>query len=515
MKTGSLTIVGTGFLVPGQTTPEARACIMAADKLLHLSSDPVAQRWIESLHPAAESLHDAYAEGKPRERSYEEMVERMLEPVRQGLRVCVALYGHPGVFVLPSHVAIARAREEGFRAVMLPGISAEDCLFADLELDPASYGCQSFEATYFLEHGVRFDQRAALILWQVGAIGISTYMDREIWSQEGTRRLAEALLASYPADHQVVLYETSFFAICPPRIRKLPLELLAEEPVSPVMTLLVPPLGSAATDPTALARLGLSLDLPDEEPSLPAASDRKGSLIVVGTGYQVAGQVTPEARACLKKADRVFYLTNEPVTAAWIASCHPNAQPLEDCNREGEPGIVGARRMVEMILEAVRRGERVCAAFYGHPAIYMYTPQTALWRARAEGHTAKMLPAISCEDCLIADLGVDPGTQGRLLFEATDFVIRPRTLETRAPLILLQPGLVGASHYQPAGGAVQRERLRVLTDRLLRDYPATHPVVLYHMSQLPLAGPTIDRLPLADLPEAAIHPMTTLYVPPL
>jgi len=30
---------------------------------------------------------------------------------------------------------------------MLPGISAEDCLFADIGVDPGIYGCQSFEAT--------------------------------------------------------------------------------------------------------------------------------------------------------------------------------------------------------------------------------------------------------------------------------------------------------------------------------------------------------------------------------
>jgi len=29
---------------------------------------------------------------------------------------------------------------------MLPGISAEDCLVADLGIDPASSGCQSYEA---------------------------------------------------------------------------------------------------------------------------------------------------------------------------------------------------------------------------------------------------------------------------------------------------------------------------------------------------------------------------------
>ena len=39
---------------------------------------------------------------------------------------------HPGVYVAPSHETVLRARAEGYPARMLPGISSEDCLFADL-----------------------------------------------------------------------------------------------------------------------------------------------------------------------------------------------------------------------------------------------------------------------------------------------------------------------------------------------------------------------------------------------
>ena len=120
MKKGSLTIVGTGFLAVGQTTPEAVVCIKRADKLFHMVSDPVARYWLKELNPTAESLHGCYAEGKPRNVSYAEMAERMLAPVRQGQEVCAAFYGHPGVFVTPSHDAIRQARLEGHGARMLP-----------------------------------------------------------------------------------------------------------------------------------------------------------------------------------------------------------------------------------------------------------------------------------------------------------------------------------------------------------------------------------------------------------
>ncbi|MFK9297939.1 hypothetical protein ACJEJR_24330, partial [Escherichia coli] len=54
---------------------------------------------------------------------------------------------------------------------MEPGISAEDCLYADLGIDPGIVGCQHFEATQFMLYRRVIDTAGYLILWQVGAAG--------------------------------------------------------------------------------------------------------------------------------------------------------------------------------------------------------------------------------------------------------------------------------------------------------------------------------------------------------
>ena len=96
----------------------------------------------------------------------------MLKEVRAGSKVVGVFYGHPGVFVFPSHRAIAIARQEGYQARMLPGISAEDCLYADLGIDPGITGCHMYEATDFLLHEKPVDKTGHLILWQVGVVGV-------------------------------------------------------------------------------------------------------------------------------------------------------------------------------------------------------------------------------------------------------------------------------------------------------------------------------------------------------
>jgi hypothetical protein len=85
--------------------------------------------------------------------------------------VCGVFYGHPGVFSQAPHRAIEQARREGFQAHMEPGISAEDCLYADLGIDPGNVGCQHYEASQFMFYRRVVDPSAYLILWQIGIAG--------------------------------------------------------------------------------------------------------------------------------------------------------------------------------------------------------------------------------------------------------------------------------------------------------------------------------------------------------
>lgn len=237
-------------------------------------------------------------------------------------------------------------------------------------------------------------------------------------------------------------------------------------------------------------------------------------LTLVGTGYGVAGQVTPEARSAIEAADRLLFLATDPATAAWLRSLRPEAVSLHDCYRPGERGVDASLAMVERILAPLAAGHTVCAAFSGHPSIAMHTAHEAARRARERGAPVRILAGISFEDCLVADLGVDPGKTGRALYEATDFLVRPRPVDTGAALVLLQVGALGEDVYR-TGTAPCRERLALLQEALERHYPGEHEVVLYETAQLPVAEPSVVRLPLRDLAAGPVRVTSTLYVPPL
>lgn len=246
---GSLVVVGTGITLATQVTPEALASIQGAERLFYLLTSPAHATWVRRLNPEAISLADCYAEGKPRRQSYRDMENRILEAVRGGHRTCAAFYGHPGVFAQPSHGAIRRARREGFSARMLPGVSAEDCLFADLGINPGQTGCQSFEASGFLLSRRRFDPTSHLVLWQIGMLGEPSVRRNMASEPDRLRVLAARLARHYGPRHRVTLYRAAQFPFCDPFINRVPLDRLHRERVTPVMTLYVPPLPQRPQDP--------------------------------------------------------------------------------------------------------------------------------------------------------------------------------------------------------------------------------------------------------------------------
>ncbi|MDO6433013.1 SAM-dependent methyltransferase [Flavitalea sp. BT771] len=241
---GKLTVVGTGITSFAHISAETKWAIESADKVFFIVSDPLTQIWIKQLHPQAVSLSTYYAEDKNRFETYQEMVQTVIDALVAGGNICLVSYGHPGVFAYPTHESIRRATSMGFEAKMLPGISAEDCLFADLGIDPGSSGCQSFEATDFLVYTRNFDPYASLILWQLGVIGVQEYRySNELWNRRGVQILTDYLKQYYPGSHVVYIYEASIYMVSDAKIVPSTLNDLAISDISAISTLYVPPAG--------------------------------------------------------------------------------------------------------------------------------------------------------------------------------------------------------------------------------------------------------------------------------
>ncbi len=251
-KRGSLVVIGTGIRTVGQLTLEAIAWMQEADALPYVVGDPIAEVVIKQLNPkGAFSMAGFYEEGKPRIHAYNAMIDYILKCVRRGDKTVAAFYGHPGVFAYPSHESIRKARSEGYPAIMLPAVSSEDCLFADLGVDPAVGGCQSYEATDFLVNSPIIDSSSQLILWQIGTLGDWTYKTQR-YDTRAMPLLVQRLAQFYPLSHPVIVYEAAMLPVTQPMIAQIPLYSLSEFPITAAMTLYIPPARGRSPDPAML-----------------------------------------------------------------------------------------------------------------------------------------------------------------------------------------------------------------------------------------------------------------------
>jgi Tetrapyrrole (Corrin/Porphyrin) Methylases len=184
--------------------------IQRADVVFYHATNGPAATHVRKLNPNAVDLYEYYGEGKKRRATYVEMAELMLREVRRGLTVVGVFHGHPGYFVSPARRALAIASIEGYETAMLPGVSAPDCMFSDLRVDPGVFGCQILMASRVFQPDAVIAITGHVVFLQVGAVGdpgfsFSGYKNATLPA------FFEKLIGLYGEEQDSVYYMASIF----------------------------------------------------------------------------------------------------------------------------------------------------------------------------------------------------------------------------------------------------------------------------------------------------------------
>ena len=238
----------------------------------------------------------------------------------------------------------------------------------------------------------------------------------------------------------------------------------------------------------------------------------QGSLVCVGLGMTLGAHISPLSRSHIEQADVVFCGASHALVETWVKQMHTDVRSLQVYYQEGKDRRETYRQMVDAMLNEVRAGKRVVGAFYGHPGVFALAPHRAIEQAKREGFAAHMEPGISAEACLYADMGIDPGRVGCQHYEASQFMIYQRQIDTSAYLILWQIGIAGDQTLQRFSSS-QAHR-QVLQQVLLDRYTADHQVAIYEAPTLPVHEPRISWCALGELAAQSIMQHSTLVVPP-
>lgn len=257
-KDASLVIVGSGIKCLSHLTHEAKAYITQSTRVLYLLNDPIMKQWIEKNSVSAESLEHLYSKYPLRLHCYRAIRDYILTVLSEPQHVCVVIYGHPTVFAQPALAAAIQAEQLGYQVDILPGISAEDCLFADLRINPGAYGCQSYEATDLLLRQHPINPYAHLLLWQAGVIGALSQTERHN-NSVGSRLLQQYLLQYYPAQHIITEYVAAQYPGQNAKVVNFALAELDVFSLNSLATLYLAPLAKQSINTDMLQALKISV----------------------------------------------------------------------------------------------------------------------------------------------------------------------------------------------------------------------------------------------------------------
>ncbi|WP_115718593.1 SAM-dependent methyltransferase [Gallaecimonas mangrovi] len=236
------------------------------------------------------------------------------------------------------------------------------------------------------------------------------------------------------------------------------------------------------------------------------------SLVIVGLGITLGKHLSERAHSEIDSADTVFALV-DGLALAWLQKQRPDMISLHPFYQQGETRLQSYQLMRDRVMDAVKEGGRVCAVFYGHPAVFADVPHMLMKAADAANINARLDPGISADACLYADLGLDPGRRGVTGMEATQFLIFKRQIDPGSLLILWQVGVTGDLTLKRFD--TEPNRLALLTEKLCQWYPNDHEVILYEANIYPIGECRADYIPLSELANQPTSQITTLVVPPL
>ncbi len=202
-------IVGLGVLNIDQITRETERAIRRSNEVLYVDTGIATQTYLESLCPRVTSLFEtSYKETGKRLNAYHHMAARVLDAALDHPPVTFAMHGHPIVGAYAPFLIRDLAGLLALQVQVLPGISAMDCLFAELMVDPCVAGMQMYEATDLLLRRQSLQPDVPALIWQIGCVETTLHTMR-VSKPERFERLRSHLLRFYLPQHVIsAVYST-------------------------------------------------------------------------------------------------------------------------------------------------------------------------------------------------------------------------------------------------------------------------------------------------------------------
>ncbi len=238
-------IVGLGVLNVDHLTRETERVIGRSNEVLYVDTGVATRTYLERLCPRATSLFEtSYEEAGARLNAYGHMAARVIDAALDHAPVTFAMHGHPIVGVYAPFLIRDMAGLLSLKVQVLPGISAMDCLFAELMVDPCIGGMQMYEASDLLLRRRPLQPDVPALIWQVGCVETCLHTMR-VSRTERYERLRSHLLRFYPPRHQAAAVFSAPHPLMPSTVHHFAIQEICNHAqlLHSGFTLFIPPAG--------------------------------------------------------------------------------------------------------------------------------------------------------------------------------------------------------------------------------------------------------------------------------
>jgi uncharacterized protein YabN with tetrapyrrole methylase and pyrophosphatase domain len=226
-------VIGAGVDPPRHLTIEAIEALGDCKEIWTNVPVEVFRRLPENLMPAVRSLKPFYKDNQTRRQNYADVTQHILARAGELGMVAYFTQGHPIIFDSVASNLYNGGAAQRIRVEVIGGISSIDTVLLDVRFDPGG-GLQIFEATNFVYNKLKFDTRAALLLFQPSVFGMRTPRLTANAPHPKLEDLRDALLLHYPANHTAT-FVRSATSFNPPF--KISVEIGKLDSVAPSATL--------------------------------------------------------------------------------------------------------------------------------------------------------------------------------------------------------------------------------------------------------------------------------------
>ena len=249
-------IVGLGVLNVDHITRETEGVIRRSNEVLYVDTGVATRTYLKTLCSRVTSLFEtSYEEDGHRLNAYHRMAARVLDAAMDHPPVAFAMHGHPIVGAYAPFLIRDMARLLGLEVLVLPGVSAMDCLFAELMVDPCVAGMQMYEATDLLLRRRPLQPDVPALIWQIGCVETRLHTTR-VSTPERFERLRSHLLRFYPPEHQATAAYSTPQPLMPSTVHRFVLQDIRKSAhlLHAGFTLYVPPVHERPVEDHELLR---------------------------------------------------------------------------------------------------------------------------------------------------------------------------------------------------------------------------------------------------------------------